>query len=94
MIVTLTEEHLDKAIENKNGNICDTCIFTQAIQEHLGYDVHTSYEVVLSGRLGSKNVKTIYSFTDPENIMYKFDSERYDEVRAVLPIQIELTPNV
>ena len=88
--IQVTEAHLDKAIQainNPENKRCSVCIITQAISDYL-----------------QKPVKTIRaSYTHPEDLWRKskdingageamdlFDHKRFEELRAMLPIIIEI----
>jgi len=91
MKLTITEQHLDEAIEmEKNGgrdyNICRSCVVSVAAKEQL-----PGFRSSAGGRLNFGNYKksTIVNFK-LAIIMNNFDSKRYNLVRDKLPATFDL----
>lgn len=92
MQVTITEEHLDRAIKAKNdaiSGICENCLISQAISEAIKESVSTGIFINegFARKLTETPSQASFYFTDfgAQNLMHEFDSNAYVHIRAKLP---------
>lgn len=89
MQVTITEEHLDKAIELRpKTDICRNCIISLAISSALSKEVFTAKDKVWF--VFDDDFIATFPISIHETIMQPFDNGDYDLVRKQLPITFEL----
>jgi len=81
--ITVTEEHLDRAIAEMPDHIDATkcCILAQAIKPFGG--VEPGYNVF---RVGDASIKVSGS----HKMVQLFDEEEYGQIREMLPIELEV----
>jgi hypothetical protein len=91
LILSIEEQDLDKAIldtARSLSGVSYTCILTQAGKRQFGDQIDASCASSLVSENGN-----YYWFVDKETsfvITQLFDNKRYDEVRAMLPINLEV----
>ena len=80
----VTEEHLEKAIKNKEKDypqfkICQDCLVSVAASDKFGVEVSTSIGYISE----EKYVRDWYSIKT--DLIHLFDNEDYSEIRSSLP---------
>lgn len=79
----VTEEHLDAAIEDQNGAASECCVLAKALKKRVGLDFELDYVVTTGGESTKLD-------ENGQRIAGLFDNDKFDELRKILPLEVEL----